>query len=494
MRPPRAYRRARWHVARAARTVRGAEGFLRPVLTLVTGAAAAQALVFATRPALTRLFTPDEFGVLTVFVTLVTVLTTVSSGRYDDALMLPKGEPEAAGVLALGLLGTAATALAAALALGWLPLWTALLGGEAMRPAVLLLPAGVALVGWSATLETWHTRHSRFRAVSLGRAVQSAVAVGVQLGAGVAAAGAVGLVGGTAAGFVAAAGVALAVFMRRDGALLRAGGVPLRSLARRYARFPLFSAPAALLNVLAGRAPVLLLAAFFSAEAVGQFGLAFGTLALPLGLVAGAVGQVFFVRASEAQRSGTLGETALAFHRRLLLLLTFPALAVLVAGPALFTFVFGEAWATAGAYARALAPWILCLSVAVPLTRVFDVTERQRADLGFSVLLFAVQVGGFALATLRGDALFAAYVLGALGAGMRVLHVAWMLRLAGAPLRKAALDVVRAAAYALPFLLAVAAVQATTDSGGAVLAAVAVGGLGTLGLAVWRGEGRALLQ
>src|SRR5690606_32485593 len=103
-RPPRVYRHARWRLGRARRYLGGADAFLQPVLTLVGGAAAAQALVFATRPVLTRLFTPDDFGVLTVFVTLVAVLGTVASGRYEDALMLPEDDGEAAHVLSLALL------------------------------------------------------------------------------------------------------------------------------------------------------------------------------------------------------------------------------------------------------------------------------------------------------------------------------------------------------------------------------------------------------
>ncbi|MEO1077555.1 MAG: lipopolysaccharide biosynthesis protein, partial [Bacteroidota bacterium] len=55
---------------------------LAPILTLVGGTAAAQALVFAARPVLTRLYTPDDFGVLTVFTTLVSLGATVASGGY----------------------------------------------------------------------------------------------------------------------------------------------------------------------------------------------------------------------------------------------------------------------------------------------------------------------------------------------------------------------------------------------------------------------------
>lgn len=489
-RPPRAYRRVRWRLDRARRYLGGADAFLRPVLTLVGGAAAAQALVLATRPVLTRLFTPDDFGVLTVFVTLVTVIGTVGSGRYEDALMLPEEDEEAVHVLWLALLVTAATATLAALALLWLPAWEALLGGSAMRPALVLVPPAVLAMGAGLALETWHTRLNRFRPPAVGRTLQSVTAAGVQLGAGIAAVGAAGLVAGAAAGFGAATLWLLGVWIhadgRRLGPRLRLGALP--ALARRYARFPLYSAPAALLNVLASRAPVLLLAAFFTTDVVGQFGIAFGTLVLPLGLVASAIGQVFFVRAAEAHREGRLGPLTLAFYRRLLVVTAYPALAVLVAGPALFAFVFGPAWDVAGQYARLLAVWVLFISVAVPLTRVFDVTERQRADLGFSMLLFAVQTGAFVAAALAAEAFVAVLVLGVVGAALRVLHIGWMLRLAGAPLRVAAVGLVRAVALSLPFLAPVALADALTDSGALVLGVVVLGGLGYLGLAAWLGD------
>lgn len=402
--------------------------------------------------------------------------------------MLPDDDDDAAHVLALALLVAAGTALLAALALVGLPTWEALLGGGDLRPALLLVPPALLAMAWSLALETWHTRKDRFRTVAVGRTLQSVVVVGIQLGAGVAAVGAVGLVAGAAAGFAVTVLWLGAVWLRRDRkqrAPVRLRALP--AVMRRYARFPTYSAPAALLNVLASRAPVLLLAAFFTTATVGQFGLAFGTLVLPLGLIAGAIGQVFFVRAAEAHRAGRLGPLTLAFYRRLLVVTAYPALAVLVAGPRLFAFVFGPEWSPAGQYAQALSVWVLLVSVAVPLTRVFDVTEQQRADLGFSVLLFAVQTGAFVAASLAGDALHAVIVLGIVGAGLRLLHIGWMLHLAESSLVQGALGLVRVSALALPFLAIVAGVQAVTASNALVFATVVASGLVYLGLAAWRG-------
>jgi O-antigen/teichoic acid export membrane protein len=300
---------------------------------------------------------------------------------------------------------------------------------------------------------------------------------------GLGSADALGLVGGTAAGFAAGAVAAGAMALRERAPRLRTPAAELRRMARRFVRFPLYSSPAALLNLVATRAPVLLLAVFAGDAAVGHFGVAYSTLAMPLGLVAGSVGQVFFVRAAEAHRAGALVPLTRQILRSLLAVTAFPTLAVFAAGPTLFTFVFGPQWTTAGAYAQALAPWIMAASVASPLTALFDVLERQRADLGFSIVMASVQTAVLVAAGLLTDAyglIVAASVAGTL---LRVLHVGWMLRLAAVPLGRPAADLLRALALAAPFAAAVYALDAAGVGGAWVLAATALGGIAAFLLA-----------
>ena len=476
--------RARARLRRARGWWRGRLGgsFFGPVLTLVSGVAVAQGVVFAARPVLTRLYTPDAFGVLTLFVTLVALLAVPATGRYDDASMLPAARRDAAGLLLLALGGTALAALVVGVLVLWRDGWAARFGSPGLAPALLLLPPGLLLLAWGQALETWHTRHDRFRLVSAGRVAQSAAVVGVQVGAGLLGAGALGLVGGAAAGFGALLLVVGVPLVRRDGAVLRAAarGEALRRLARRYRRFPLLSGPAAFLNLLSSRVPVFLLAAFFGEATVGHYGLAFGTLAMPVGLVTGAVARVFSVRAAEAQRAGTLGPLARHVHRRLVAVALFPMAAAALAGPALFAFVFGAGWHEAGVHARLLAPWLFVTAVASPLTHVFDVTERQRSDFGFSVLLFGVQTATLVVAAGVGEARVAVGAVSAAGTLTRLLQVAWMLRLAGAPLRRAAGDLGRHLLLALPALLPAVGVLALGGGPLPLLAALALGAAGYL--------------
>lgn len=75
--------------------------FARGVSILVSGTAAAQALTVLAAPLLTRLYSPDDFGLLAVYASLLSLIMVVSSLRYKLAIRLPEDDGEAANVAAI---------------------------------------------------------------------------------------------------------------------------------------------------------------------------------------------------------------------------------------------------------------------------------------------------------------------------------------------------------------------------------------------------------
>ena len=64
--------------------------FSKNVLTLMTGATIAQAIPIAISPILTRIYTPEDFGIFALFIAITTIFGTIANGRYELAIMLPK--------------------------------------------------------------------------------------------------------------------------------------------------------------------------------------------------------------------------------------------------------------------------------------------------------------------------------------------------------------------------------------------------------------------
>ena len=80
--------------------------FSQNVLTLMTGSTLSQAIPIAISPILTRIYTPEDFGLYAVYLAIITILGTIVSGRYELAIMLPKKDEDAINIFALGLVIT----------------------------------------------------------------------------------------------------------------------------------------------------------------------------------------------------------------------------------------------------------------------------------------------------------------------------------------------------------------------------------------------------
>ena len=452
-------------------------GFGRAVGTLATGAAAAQAVVLLARPVLTRLYTPEAFGALAVFVAPAYLLASLATLRYEDAVALPATRRDAAGVTALAALAAVFVGLGVLALAPWRAALAEALGVPALAPLLPLASAVAVALGVASAAQGWLAREGRFRQIALASLVQSVGVVGVQLA--VPGAGAAGLVAGVVLGAVLFAAVLAAGAVGRGGApsgvVAEARGADLGALARRFRRFPLFGVPASLLNQAGARLPPLALAAAFGPAAVGQFALALAAVAVPVGIVADAVGQVFYVRAGEAHRAGRLGPLVEAVHARLSAVAAVPVVAVAVLGPDLFAAVFGEPWRAAGDAARVLAPWLWLSSVAPPLTRAFDVTERQGAELASGLATAGLIGAGLAVGTASGDLGTALAALSVAGTLARALQIGWTFRVSGARVGVGVRDAAGGALRATLWLVPAAAAQATVGLWPAV-ALAALGG------------------
>ena len=80
------------------------EEFSKNVLTLVSGTAIAQIIPIAISPVLTRIYTPEEFGIYAIFTSIVIIFSVISNGRYELAIVLPEKDEDAINIFALGLI------------------------------------------------------------------------------------------------------------------------------------------------------------------------------------------------------------------------------------------------------------------------------------------------------------------------------------------------------------------------------------------------------
>ncbi len=73
--------------------------FMRNVAIMLSGTASGPVISVLIMPVLTRLYTPEDFGVLTLFTSFLTVLVAMPTLRYEAAIPLPDNEEDAANLL-----------------------------------------------------------------------------------------------------------------------------------------------------------------------------------------------------------------------------------------------------------------------------------------------------------------------------------------------------------------------------------------------------------
>jgi len=367
-------------------------GLWRSTLTLLAGGVVAQALPLLLGPWLTRLYLPEEFGRYAVFSAVAANLAVVACARYEYALPLVDTAVDARDLMALCLrIWLVVTGFSLILVLSAFALANSgySIAGIQERSSGwgiwAWLPLAVAMSGGAQWLALWSTRTARFPALAASRVTQYGGGAIAQVAAGLGNLGAGGLVVGPIA--ATAASIAWLAGPAPMGGWLGLWSVPgeaWRRAARRFRDFPLLNTPHAFLGALQDTAAVALLIAMTGEASAGFWGLALRYLKAPATLVGSAVSQALYPRL--AAISPEEGRTAVREVMTTLALMALPLVVLLlVAGPTLFAWAFGEEWRAAGDLARALAPYIGVHFVASPLAVVTLAWGAQRWALRLAV-------------------------------------------------------------------------------------------------------------
>ena len=392
--------------------------FGRHVLILTGGTVIARALTVLASPLLTRLYLPADFGVLSVFFSLVTATTTVASLNYEAAIPLPKEDDLGLNIMGVSFLVLFFNSLlvAGAVFFAGQPL-AQLFHAPQLKPYLWLLPVSLLGAGTFQILNSWCIRVQDFRSLAERRVIQSVGQVITQLGVPLFARGPFGLLLGDCVGR-AGGSVSLAVsatqYAKRNG--LRLSVRKLVEAAHRYKRFPIFGTASVLVHANFWVLPALLLSRYFGLQEAGWYGLVNQILVVGVGLLGLGISQVYFGNAAQLAHNSPieLQSLFLKTSRAAFLLGVIPFGLLLLFGPFAFQLIFGAKWLEAGKYAQLLAiPFLLVLAVG-PVFPTLTILERQ--DWQFVGDLFGtfLMVGGMFYAHhlgLSGRWAVAAYAL-----------------------------------------------------------------------------------
>jgi O-antigen/teichoic acid export membrane protein len=408
------------------RGIQGGGESRRGVLLLAGGTAAGQLLNWVVAPALTRVFTPEDFGVSGVFASIFSLLLIVACARLELAIPLASDSRDAVAVAILAILTTAVFSVTLGSAL-WV--WARPLamhtGVEQLVPYLWLLPFALVGGGLYQVGSYWATRARAFDAVARTKLPQSATQALVPFVVRAVSAGPLGLMLGSVMGHVVGASALLCRFWR--DARGEVAKLRLRDLVRALrlnAHFPLVSTWSGLINSAGLYVPGLLLAHQYGPVALGGFVLSQRIMGMPMTLVGQATAQVYVGEAAVKlrERPSDLAALYRSISRRLLVWGAVPiGICTLVAVPT-FTLAFGEEWREAGRFAQVLGVAYLAQLCVVPVSQTLTILGRAGTQFAWDCARLVGMIAAFATARTVGTT-----AVGAVGAYAVVMTAFYVL-------------------------------------------------------------------
>ena len=351
-----------------------------------------QAIILASAPLLTRLYPPEAFGIVGAFLSLHAILLFTMCGGYEYATPIAEDEQAAANLTVL--CGTIALSMAAVIALVvWLAGdWLIALGGDSSwKPYMWLLPPVLLAGAWLNAILYWSLRKKVYTQISQARIAQSATRVCLQGLLGWTWASPFGLIFGESLAMLVGVGLLSRKALRESARCFRQiSPAGIRSVAKRYVRFPMLTMPGSLFGGLATGLPCILLPMLFGATEAGLFFVARRLAFAPTTLIGCAVGNVFFVELAEGKKDGRKITRQFLHLSSVLFAIALVGALVLCTAPSWAAFLFGAEWDRAGWILAAMAPMLIGWFIVTPLIRLYYVFEKQHLLAGLEVVRFAL--------------------------------------------------------------------------------------------------------
>lgn len=363
--------------------------FIKNVTVMVTGTASAQLITFLLVPIVTRLYGPENFGVMGTFNALIGLVVPLAALTFPIAIVLPKKTKEAAGIAKLSLITSLFISL---LVLIVIVLFSeqivTIFNLEGIELYLYLVPLVIIFSSLMQVFGQWLIRTKQFNTNARVILTESIISNGSKV--------LIGLFYPTAHVLIFFSGIkngikALMMNLLGDLSRLKKGFRErhnIRRLARKYYDFPIYRAPETMISSFSEALPVLFLSMFFGPGSAGFYTLGRSVLSLPANLIGKAVGDVFYPHVAEVANNDKSVYKAIVKATLLLTVLgVIPFGFIILTGPFLFNFIFGAEWVVAGEYARWLALWLFTSFINRPSVRSLAVLNAQKFHLIYTIFM-----------------------------------------------------------------------------------------------------------
>lgn len=359
--------------------------FFKNVSVLMAGTIVAQIINLLFIPILTRIFTPEEFGLYAIFNALASIYLVVTTLKMENSIYLADNTADLNRLLS--------TLVKSALILSFIIGVLIVLGAQNIYSKIPLEGQHfyLALLTFfylaTKTLQMYFFNHNirnrKYSRAALSRVCGTVAMVCVTVVLSTINTSYYVLI----AGVLSSAFVSLVILVDAN-VLYKSFKLKMNFVFfKSFWRFPVFLVPASAMELFCSQAYIVGFARFFSDETLGQLGAYHRCVNGPTSIV----DHSFLTALKEALSSKlkkkepvlpTITKAALA----LTCLSAIPGAVLYFYGPEIFAIVLGSDWRVAGEYAQILLPMYILGLIVSPISVIFYMVDKQNIDLYMQIL------------------------------------------------------------------------------------------------------------
>lgn len=357
--------------------------FLKSFAILASGTLLAQLVTALASPVMTRLFSTTEIGQYTYILSIINLFYPVVALRYDYMIVPEKKDSRVFALLKLSF--SLLTFFSVVIGIGYFAF-------NFNKDNVIVISVMLVLMmisnGFVDIIGNYNNKYGQYKLMSSTYAFRSIVQNILMIIAGFLHLGIIGLIASQLIGSFAGLSRQSKDIITRRKDIWEVGLDEVKNVAVKYKAQALLSTPAIFMNSFSYNALNFAISFAFGNSILGLYSLSYRILGMPVTLISGNLSKVYFEEAAnEYKETGCFKKSFNTIVKYTLPIAICVLLGLVILAPMVFSIVFGSNWREAGVMAQILAPMFSIRIVANTLGPSIWITQKQKYDVIFQVLL-----------------------------------------------------------------------------------------------------------
>ena len=365
--------------------------FKRNILLLLSTSAISQFIAILSIPVLSQFYSPEDFGVYGLYISISTIIAFVASGKFDLALMLPKEEIQAKFLFSLSFIILSFVSfivfVVSYLSKDYLFKIT---DSPLFLEYYFFIPLSVFMISFSELCINWSNRNKYYKLISLNSLLKSSSNVFISIYFGFKM-----ILGGLIfANILSQFFICVSFLIKlKFKKIISFDYNSLRLVFLKYIMFFKYSTLSTLFNSAANIGLPIFLVFLFDVKTAGLYFFAEKIIIVPVSILVGSVSKVYFQEASVLYNNNK--KRLLSFTNNVqkkIVVVLFPFLFIMSFLVEDLFFVLGEEWIFSGDLIKYFALYIFFKNIYSPISAIADIFKKQKLLLFFNFSLVFFQL------------------------------------------------------------------------------------------------------